>query len=90
MLATMDRTQQHVIALSHEQLAAVLGVGRSYASRFMMAFRAEGIIETKRLEFRVIDESSLRAKSCNCDEAVKAHFSEALKGVYPASMTRGR
>jgi hypothetical protein len=90
ILATMDRTQQDVIPLSHEQLATVLGVGRSYASRFMMAFRAEGIIETKRLEFRVIDEPSLRAKSCNCDEAVKTHFSEVLKGVYPVSKTQAR
>jgi CRP-like cAMP-binding protein len=83
ILATMDRTQRDVVPLSHEQLATMLGVGRSYASRVIMAFRARGILETRRMEIRVLDEAALRSKSCKCDDAVRSHFAEVLQGVYP-------
>ena len=34
--------------LTHEQLATLLGVGRSYASRVIQTFKAEGVLETRR------------------------------------------
>lgn len=84
ILATMDRTKRDSVPLSHEQLATMLGVGRSYTSRVIKDFRAQGIIETKRLELQVLDKAALKEKSCGCDEAVKSHFAEVLRGVYPA------
>ena len=83
ILAATDRTGRQVVPLSHEQLATMLGVGRSYASRVIKAFKAAGVIETKRLAFHVLDRPSLRAKSCNCDELVRTHFAEVLSGSYP-------
>jgi CRP-like cAMP-binding protein len=83
ILAAVDRTQSDVVALSHEQLAAMLGVGRSYASRVIQAFKAAEMVKTKRLAFEVLDRSALRAKACDCDDLVKAHFAELLRGVYP-------
>lgn len=88
ILATMGRTQREIVPLTHEQLATMLGVGRSYASRVIIAFRAQGILETGRMEFRVLDEALLRSKSCACDEAVRSHFAEVLPGVYPISEVR--
>jgi CRP-like cAMP-binding protein len=87
ILATMDRIEQDVVPLGHEQLAAMMGVGRSYASRVIQAYRAQGILETRRMELQVLDRGALRAKSCNCDDAVKAHFAEVLRGVYPLEAT---
>lgn len=83
ILSTMDRTEQESVSLSHEQLATMLGVGRSYASRVIKDFKAQGILETRRLEFQVLDKTALHEKACNCDEAVKSHFAEVLRGVYP-------
>jgi len=84
ILATMERTERGGITLSHEQLATMLGVGRSYASRVIKDFKAQGILETKRLELQVLDRAALYQKSCNCDEAVKSHFADVLRGLYPA------
>jgi CRP-like cAMP-binding protein len=83
ILAAMDRAERELVPLSHEQLATMLGVGRSYASRVIQVFKAAGVIETKRLAFRVHDRASLRSKSCNCDELVRTHFAEVLGGIYP-------
>jgi CRP-like cAMP-binding protein len=85
ILVTMERTERDVVPLGHEQLATMLGIGRSYASRVILALRAQGILETGRMEFRVLDETLLRSKSCNCDEAVRAHFKDVLSEVYPAA-----
>ena len=90
ILAAMDRTGRKTLPFSHEQLATMLGVGRSYASRVLQGFRAQGILETKRLELQVVDRAALRSKSCNCDEAVKSHFAEVLRGVYPVSNVGSR
>lgn len=69
--------------LTQEQLAGVLGVRRSYASRVMQTFRAEGVLETQRGTILVRDLAALHRKSCQCNDWVKKHFDEALPGVYP-------
>lgn len=41
----MERTDgSNVVPLTHEQLATLLGVGRSYTSRVMQTFKAEGML----------------------------------------------
>src|SRR5437763_2992894 len=49
IVSAMERIDgSDVVPLTHEQLATMLGVGRSYASRVIQTFKAEGILETKR------------------------------------------
>lgn len=62
----------------------MLGVGRSYTSRVIQTFKAEGILETRRGAILVKNAPALSARSCLCNEAVKGHFAEVLRGVYPA------
>lgn len=83
ILSAMDRTGSDVVPLTHDQLAAMLGVGRSYASRVVQTFKAEGVLETRRGALLVRDRAALAARACQCDESVKAHFEEVLTGVYP-------
>ena len=80
----MDRTGDHRVPMTHEQLSTMLGVGRSYASRVIQTFKAEGVLETRRGAILVKNAEALAARSCLCNEAVKGHFEEVLKGVYPA------
>lgn len=84
ILAAMDRTGDHLLPLTHEQLAGMLGVGRSYTSRVIQSFKAEGILETRRGSMQVNDFEALRAKSCLCNESVKGHFEAVLQGLYPS------
>jgi DNA-binding transcriptional regulator YhcF (GntR family) len=71
------------VPLTHEQLATLLGVGRSYTSRVIQSFKAEGILQTRRGAIQVCDREGLKRRSCRCNEAVKGHFEEVLSGVYP-------
>jgi CRP-like cAMP-binding protein len=84
MLAAMDRAGSDVLPLTQEQLAFMLGVGRSYASRVVQIFKAEGIVGTRRGALLVRDKRALEVRSCLCNESVKAHFNAVLSGVYPA------
>jgi CRP-like cAMP-binding protein len=84
IVSAMERTAgDGVVPLTHEQLATLLGVGRSYASRVIQTFKAENIIETRRGSIMVRNFDALKLRSCLCNEAVKAHFEEVLRGVYP-------
>src|SRR3954470_21849400 len=85
IISAMERTDgDGVVPLTHEQLATLLGVGRSYTSRVIQTFKAEGVLETRRGSILVRNREALRIRACLCNESVKNHFEEVLRGVYPA------
>jgi len=84
IISTMERTNgDNTVPLTHERFATLLGVGRSYTSRVIQTFKAEGILETRRGSILVRNADALRTRSCLCNDAVKNHFEEVLRGVYP-------
>ena len=88
IISAMERTDgDRIVPLTHEQLATLLGVGRSYTSRVIQVFKAEGVLETRRGSILVLDREALQMRACLCNEAVKNHFEEVLRGVYPAEGT---
>jgi hypothetical protein len=89
--AALERTDDpDAVRLTHEQLATLLGVGRSYASRVIQTFKAEGVLETRRGWIVVRNRDALKLRSCLCNEAVKTHFEEVLRGVYPTEEAQSR
>ncbi|EJN15567.1 cAMP-binding protein [Bradyrhizobium sp. YR681] len=72
------------IPLTHEQLAGMLGVSRSYASRVIQMFKARRILATRRGAILILDAAALRARACACNEAVRKHFGEVLDGAASA------
>jgi DNA-binding transcriptional regulator YhcF (GntR family) len=83
IISAMERTGDYVVPLTHEELASMLGVGRSYASRVIQTFKSDGILETRRGALVVRDRAALDTRACRCNESVKDHFGEVLRGVYP-------
>ena len=84
IISAMERTDgDNIVPLTHEQLATLLGVGRSYASRVIQIFKTEGVLETRRGSILVRDREALQKRACLCNENVKNHFEEVLRGVYP-------
>jgi len=82
LIAAMRRASTNHIAVTHEHFALMLGVGRSYASRIILDFKAERILETRRRALIILDEAALERKSCGCNDAVDNHFRDVLQGVY--------
>src|SRR5882762_3339825 len=90
IISAMERTNgEDVVPLTHEQLATMLGVGRSYTSRVIQTFKAEGVLETRRGSILVRNRDALRIRACLCNESVKNHFEEVLRGVYPTEEAHG-
>ena len=90
IISAMERTDDaDAVPLTHEQLATMLGVGRSYVSRVIQTFKAEGVLETRRGSILVHDREALRIRACLCNESVKSHFEEVLRGVYPSDEVHG-
>jgi hypothetical protein len=90
IISAMERTDgDNIVPLTHEQLATLLGVGRSYTSRVIQTFKAEGILETRRGSILIHNREALRIRACLCNESVKNHFEEVLRGVYPTEEANG-
>jgi hypothetical protein len=54
----------------------------------IQTFKAEGVLETRRGAILVRDREGLKLRSCLCNEAVKTHFDEVLRGVYPTDQAQ--
>jgi CRP-like cAMP-binding protein len=83
LLSAIDRTSDSRLPLTQEQLADILGVGRSYVSRVIQSLKARKIIQTHRGGLTVADPEGLSTLACRCQGSVRRHFDEVLKGVYP-------
>jgi len=56
---------------------------RRRSRRVIQTFKAEGTLDTRRGSILVRNPEAMRNRSCQCNEAVKAHFEEVLRGVCP-------
>jgi CRP-like cAMP-binding protein len=83
LLAAADRTGEQDVPLTQDQLASMLGVGRSYVSRVVQSLKAQHVLETRRGGMRIRDLPRMKLLSCQCNEAVQRHFEVVLEGVYP-------
>jgi CRP-like cAMP-binding protein len=83
ILAALDRTGSDDLPMTQDQLAGMLGVGRSYVNRVLKSLKADGVIETRRGGLRVCNVDVLKTSACECTDAIRKHFQEVLKGVYP-------
>jgi len=84
LLAAADRTGDSSLSLTQEQLAGLLGVGRSYVNRLLQRFRNDGVLDLRRSMVIIKDESALKRLSCECNASLRRHFEAVLRDVYPS------
>ncbi len=82
LLAAVERTGGTEFAMTQDELAEMLGVGRTFVNRIVGRLRADGLIGTRRGVFIVRDEGALETLSCDCNRAVARHFAAVLPGSY--------
>jgi CRP-like cAMP-binding protein len=82
LLAAAARTGGAELPLTQEELAQMLGVGRTFVTRTVRRLRERGLIATRRGVFVIKDEAALRAIACRCTTAIEDHFDAVLHGIY--------
>ncbi len=83
ILAGLERTGNMDIPMTQEQLADMLGVGRTFVSRILGTMRKQGIVESRRGTLVIRNLHELRGESCHCTQAIEDHFDAVLHGIYP-------
>lgn len=83
LLAAVRRSNANQFEMTQEELAELLGVGRTFVTRTVSKLRAEGLIETRRGVFVVLNERGLADLSCQCTTAIEDHFDTVMHGIYP-------
>jgi len=83
LLDTASRTGREEITLTQEQLATMLGVGRTFVTRTLRDLRDAGLIATRRGVLYLNDRPGLTALACDCSDHIAGHYQEVMAGVYP-------
>ena len=81
LIATTQRIGRNDIRMTQEQLASMMGIGRSYASRVVQRFKGDGLVRTRRNGIEVLEPEALRHRACRCNDLVRNHFAKVLRGV---------
>ena len=83
LCAAVDRIGRNDVTMTQEQLASMMGIGRSYASRVLQRLKRNGLVRTRRGRIEVLERDALHGRACDCNDRVAAHFERVLAGIYP-------
>ncbi|WP_132254292.1 Crp/Fnr family transcriptional regulator [Methylobacterium segetis] len=82
LLTLQDRIGADTLPITHELLAAMLGVQRTYLTRIRRTLQQQGLIEVGRGRITILNRTSLENAACECHGNVKRHFETVLGAVY--------
>ncbi|TXN00416.1 Crp/Fnr family transcriptional regulator [Methylobacterium sp. WL103] len=78
LLTLQDRIAGDVLPVTHEQLAAMLGVQRTYLTRILSTLQAQGLLRVGRGRITVLDRAAMVDAACECHGAVHRHYDTVL------------
>jgi len=78
LLMCQDRAMSGELALTHEFIAAMLGIRRAGVTEAACAFQRAGLIKYNRGHITVTDRAGLEAASCECYSLVRSEFDRLL------------
>ncbi len=80
LLTLQDRLGTDELPVTHETLAAMLGVQRTYLTRVLSTLQVQGLIRVGRGRIHVLGRAEMEAGSCECHAVVRQHY-EAVLGL---------
>jgi CRP-like cAMP-binding protein len=80
LLMTQDRAHSDVFPMTHEFLAAMLGVRRSSVSEVLQPLQEAGLISYHRGRMTVLDRKGLNAGSCECYRRINEEYQRQFGG----------
>jgi len=80
LLMSQDRAQSDRFQMTHEFLAYMLGVRRVGVTAAAGVLQADGLIEYRRGELRVVDRAGLEAAACSCYLADRRIYGLSIGG----------
>ncbi len=83
LLLTLDRSPSHVLVMTQELIARMLGVRREGITEYAGELQRAGLIQYRRGHITVIERSGLEKRVCECYAVVKKEFDRLL----PATQT---
>jgi CRP-like cAMP-binding protein len=83
LLSIFDRQSSRELKITHESIAAILGVRRESITKEVGELQNSGIIDTGRGHITVVDRSKLEAHACECYHGIKREFARLLTVVPP-------
>jgi DNA-binding MarR family transcriptional regulator len=84
LLTLQDRIGEPTLPITHELLAAMLGVQRTYLTRILRTLQEQGLIRVGRGRITVLDRREMEAAACECHARVREHYETVLGAVYTA------
>lgn len=82
LLTLQDRIGTNVLPVTHELLATMLGVQRTYLTRILHALQRQGLIEVGRGRITVQSRVLAESAACECHGVVRRHYETVLGAVY--------
>ena len=80
LLHIFDRVPQRELVVTHEQIAATLGVRRESVTEAAGRLQAAGILRNRRGHIAVLERPGLTTRVCECYAVVKAEMARLLEG----------
>jgi CRP-like cAMP-binding protein len=81
LLMTHDRVRADEFELTHEYLAAMLGVRRASVSEVAESLQEAGLIRYRRGRIAIVDRAGLERASCECYESDRADYDRLFPRV---------
>ena len=85
LLTLQDRVGSPVLPVTHELLASMLGVQRTYLTRILRVLHEQGVISVGRGRITIRDRARMENAACECHGRVRSHFETVLGAVYTSS-----
>ena len=78
LLMTHDRADGDEFELTHEFLAAMLGVRRSSVTETLLALKGKGLVEYGRGKIEIVDRVRMEENACECYQTVRDEYDRLL------------